>query len=478
MDEYQVPSPRPINPRRRRRTKMDIFKESYLPVVLVAATIIFIIVTIIGASVQNIKRKQLAQQENKANSVQEEIDTAKLTAEADALIAEAEIYAANYDYTSAIATLQKFSGDIAQFEKLSAQLTVYQDIKSKMVAWTADQVVNLSFHVLIEDPLRAYADKYNSTDYNRNFISTSEFRIILDQLYKNGYVLVNTDHFVNISETTDGIKMEAATLYLPEGKKPLIITQTHVNYYIYMTDGPDEDYLPDKDGAGLASKLIVDADGKLQNQMVDKNGNTVTGEFDLIPILNSFVEQHPDFSYRGAKATIAVTGDEGVFGYRTNPGAKNYLSTETYNKEVEDAKKVAQVIRDSGYKIACYTYSNQPYGGIGIYTLKEDLQKWKDEVTPIVGNVDIFVFARESDLAKNAVYSGEKFQALMDLGFRYYFGFSVDGQQFTSVQPTHFQQSRLMVTGSYLKYRSQWFEGILNPAEILASIRGTIPQPQ
>ena len=43
--------------------------------------------------------------------------------------------------------------------------------------------------------------------------------------------------------------LSSKELYLPQGKKPVIITQTQVNYNTYMVDG-DGDKLPDKDGDG------------------------------------------------------------------------------------------------------------------------------------------------------------------------------------------------------------------------------------
>ena len=39
---------------------------------------------------------------------------------------------------------------------------------------------------------------------------------------------------------------------------------------------------------------------------------------DVLTILEDFIEAHPDFSYRGARGTIAVTGYNGIFGYRTS----------------------------------------------------------------------------------------------------------------------------------------------------------------
>lgn len=48
------------------------------------------------------------------------------------------------------------------------------------------------------------------------------------------------------------------------------------------------------------------------------DGTVTTGDYDLVPILEKFCEQHPDFSYKGARAVLAFTGYEGILGYRTS----------------------------------------------------------------------------------------------------------------------------------------------------------------
>jgi hypothetical protein len=70
--------------------------------------------------------------------------------------------------------------------------------------------------------------------------------------------------------------------------------------------------------------------------MVDANGNTVTGDYDMVPILEKFVAQHPDFSYRGAKAVLALTGYNGLLGYRTHPRAAIYFGEDARNKDIAD----------------------------------------------------------------------------------------------------------------------------------------------
>lgn len=475
MDQMQNNESRPVNPRRRRRSRMDIFKESYLPVIIAGFTLVFVLVTIIGSAVQNSERKRMQEEAEIEASIAAQEEEKRLNEESARLLQQAAEYAATHNYDHAIQSLRSFSGNIEDFPQLSAALQQYTDIKSNMVLWDdPSKVLNLSFQLLIADPIRAFADENYGRAYNRNFVTTEEFRLILDQLYRNGYVLVSLNDIVTTTETENGIEYAAKELYLPAGKKPLILTQTHVNYNIFMTDG-DGDKLPDKDGAGFASKLVTE-NGKLVNQYVDRDGSVVTGEYDLIPILNSFIQSHPGFSYHGAKAIIAVTGYDGLFGYRTNPGAKEWLGTDAYNQEVESAKRIAQAIRDDGFEIACYTYENVGYGDISLTQMQYDLKRWNDEVVPILGTVDIMAFAQISDIGDQAPYTGEKFTELMNAGFRYYLGFCQNGALWADIQPNYFRQARILVTGSNLKYNSQWFDGILDPVQILSSTRGNIPQ--
>ena len=475
MDEMQNNESRPVNPRRRKRTKMDIFKESYLPVIIAGFTLIFILVTIIGSAVQGSQRKKQEEEAAIQASIDAQEEEKRLNEEAARLLTQASACAATYSYDQAIQMLRSFSGNIEEYSQLSAALQQYEDINANLVLWNdPSEVLNLSFQLLIADPIRAFADESYGRAYNRNFVTTDEFCLILEQLYRSGYVLVSLDDIVETVETEDGSAYQAKELYLPEGKKPLILTQTHVNYNTFMTDG-DGDKLPDKDGAGFASKLVLE-NGRLTNEYVDRDGNTVTGEYDLIPILDSFIESNPGFSYHGAKAIIAVTGYDGLFGYRTNPSAKEWLGSDAYTQEIESAKQIAQAIRDDGYDIACYTYENVGYGDMSLTQVQYDLQRWNEEVVPILGTVDILAFAQLSDIGGQTAYSGEKFLELMASGFRYYLGFCQDGVLWADVQPEYFRQARILVTGSNLKYNSTWFTGILDPVQILSSTRGDIPQ--
>lgn len=72
------------------------------------------------------------------------------------------------------------------------------------------------------------------------------------------------------------------------------------------------------DGDGFATKLVVDDEGKVRNEYVEDDGSISVGDYDMVPLIDRFVEKHPDFSYRGAKGIVALTGYNGILGYRTD----------------------------------------------------------------------------------------------------------------------------------------------------------------
>lgn len=465
MDEMTNENPRPVNPRRKKRDPMQIFKEAYLPVVIASVALLLILIFIVGSVSRGIAKRKADKDASAAAASSMAAEKERLDAEAEDILSRAAALAEGYNYSGAVALIDGFSGDISGYEELVQKRQEYAEMQSQMSVWSdPNDVVNLSFQMLIADPARAYVDGNFASAYKDNFVTISEFEKILQQLYDNGYMLVNLDDF--ITTNADG-EIVSTPLYLPQGKKPLIITETNVNYYTYMIDG-DGDGEADKDGAGFASRLVLDESGNITCELVDANGNTLTGAYDLVPLLDAFITQHPDFSYNGAKAILAVSGYEGLFGYRTNPSVKDKKGEVYYNEQIEGAKAIINALRADGYTLACYTYNNTAYGNKNADGIKEDLQSWTDEVTPILGQTDILVFAQNSDIAnEGSVYSGTEYTALKDAGFQYYLGFCGSGTSWTVVNAEFFRQGRLMVTGSNLRNNASWFEGMFVAADVL-----------
>ncbi len=463
MEENQNFNNRPVNPRRRKRSKAQIFKETYLPTIIAGLAMVLILIFIIGSVTRSIQRKNKEKQERYEASIAASIAKQELDSEAATLSDEAAQLAASFDYERAISTIDSFSGNIRDYPELSDKKMQYEAALGEMVLWDdPSKVVNLSFQLLIADPSRSFKDAKYGTSYNKNFITTEEFSNILQQLYENDYILISL---------TD----VSSQLLLPKNKKPLILTQTQVNYYTYMTDS-NGDKLPDAGGAGFASKLISDADGNLTCEMVDATGQTVTGAYDLVPILEAFIETHPDFSYKGARAILAVTGYDGLFGYRTSSAAKDFFGDARYQEEISGATQITQALRNAGYEIACYTYENVAYGSYNAAQITSDLDKWRAEASPILGVVDTLVYARNSDIAgRNTTYSGEKFTVLSEFGFANYLGFCTDGTPWFSKEDDFLRQGRLLVSGSNLAHHADWFSDIFDPQTVLDPSRGTIP---
>ena len=473
LDKSLVEEPQdPNNPRRRRRkSKQQIFKEVYLPPIIVCVCLILVMSFAIG-SVSNLITEKQAEKAAQASQIQESQSAAELEElQYQRIMAEAAEMAANYDYVGAIKKLESF-GDMTSYPEMQSKRAEYVNIQSQLVEHKdVSTIPNLSFHVLMVDPVRAFMDTELGGSYNRNFVTTTEFTKILDQLYANGYVLVDFDSITGSNlDATGNETFFPKSIYLPADKKPIMLTETMVNYFAYMIDG-DGDGLADAKGDGFASKLVIQGN-TVKAEYVDSTGQTLVGDFDFVPILESFIEQHPDFSYQGARATLAVCGYEGVFGYRTNTSYIATKGNDFYNTEVSNASAVANKLRDMGYRIACYTYGNEDYSGWTANQISADMQLWTQQITLVLGNVDTIVFARAKDIQS---YTSNAFDVLHTSGFRYFVAYS-NQQPWAEVNSNYVRQKRLMVTGNSMAWYSNQFNNMFDAASILdVNTRGNVP---
>lgn len=471
MDDMQNEGYRPSNPRRRQRTQMEVFKETYLPVVLAGIAVVLILVFIIGSISRGIQKQKMEEKAKQDALIAQQNEQKRLNEEAEMLLAQAAVLAKDYDYEAALALLNTFSGNAEEFTTLQTAKQEYQDAKDSLILWDdPSKVVNLSFQLLIADAARAFTDRTYSSSFKKNFVTTGEFSRILESLYANNFILVSLDDVFTTEVTESGSTVYVAKpLYLPAGKKPLLLTQTNVNYSLYLVDS-NNDMKPDKGGSGFAHRLVLNPDGSISAEMVDSNGNTVVGDYDLVPILDKFIAQNPDFSYRGAKALLALTGYNGLFGYRTQSAAKQKLGETVYSEEVLGATAIANALRSSGYQLAFYTYENVGYGSRSVAQIKSDLSGWTKEATPILGDIDVLVFAQNSDISAQGAYSGEKYNLLKDNGFRYFLGFCDNGKPWALVNDNYIRQGRLLVGGANIAQHTDWFNGMFD-ASVLDSAR-------
>ena len=459
--------------RRRKPTKEQIFKEAYLPAIIAGVAVILILSFVVGAISNGFKHKKLKDEQAQQSSIAAQQQADEAAAAYQQLLAEAELKATEYDYDGAIAVLNSLTDTSEEVKnELTAKKSAYMNEKSKLVEWKdVNAIPNLSFHVLINDPQRAYADKELGGLYNRNFVTTGEFSKILDQLYNNGYILVDMKSFVASNQDLTGtMNFSYNSIYLPEGKKPVMISETMVNYFEYMIDGND-DGEPDAGGDGFASKLVVDGNGDIKAEYVDSTNQTLTGDYDLVPILETFIKAHPDFVYKGSRATLAVSGSKGVFGYRTDSSYVATKGQEYRDQQAAEAKVVVDALREKGYTIACYTYANVNYRSKSVNEVRTDIQSFTNQAIPILGDVDTIIFAQGVDLDS---YSGNKFDVLYDAGYRYFIGAAQEIE--TQINITYVHQNRLMVTGNALAWHSNLFTNYFDCNVVLdVASRGNVP---
>ena len=128
-------------------------------------------------------------------------------------------------------------------------------------------------------------------------LTVQEFNSILKELYEKDYVLVDIYSLAESGENG----FEKSMISVPVGKKPLIISQRDASYSA-KTDGH-------------VDRLIAE-DGAVATQYTNADGEEVIGVQDVVPAVEEFIRQHPDFSFKGARGIVGVTGYRGLFGYQ------------------------------------------------------------------------------------------------------------------------------------------------------------------
>lgn len=382
-----------------------------------------------------------------ALSATEESDTEETAEPTDltAYLEQAALLAAGYDYDAAILLLKE--SPYAETPETASAIQEYEAIKETLVRMDPKQITHVFFHTLIMDTSKAFDGDHREKGYNQVMTTKDEFMKILQSMYDRGYVLVRLHDIAY--ETTDengNPTFTAGDIMLPPGKQAFVMSQDDVCYYEYM------------EGDGFASRMIVDETNKPVCEMKLDDGSVVTGSYDLVPLLDDFIETHPDFSYRGAKAVIAFTGYNGILGYRT---AASYNTEEykaehpdfDYEKEREEAAKVAACLKENGYELASHSWGHRNMGEISMENFRTDTDKWENEVETLTGDCDIILFPFGSDIGDWHPYdtSSERFQYLYQKGFRYFC--NVDSTRYwVQIGDTYMRQGRRNLDGYRMYY--------------------------
>lgn len=378
-------------------------------------------------------------------SSEEASTEAALPEELQTLLNDADLLAAGYDYDGAIALLTSsaYTGDA----HVTAALAGYEQTKTSLVAANTYEITHVFFHSLIMDTAKAFDGEPTEKGYNQVMTTKDEFMDILQSMYDKGFVLVRLHDVASETTTEDGTKkFTAGAIMLPPGKQAFVMSQDDVCYYEYMK------------GDGFATKLVVGEDGKPTCEMPMDDGTIATGSFDLVPLLNDFIKEHPDFSYKGAKAIIAFTGYNGILGYRTAPSynTDEYRAKNPgfdYEKEREQAAKVAECLKADGFELASHSWGHRNMGEISMENFVADTDKWEAEVETLIGACDTILFPFGSDIGGWKPYASdnERFKYLKSKGFRYFC--NVDSNQYwVQIGSDYMRQGRRNLDGFRMYY--------------------------
>ena len=452
---------------------------------LLTLIVVFLAVILIkDAVIPGIKNHKNNKKPEAQQTVQQNGDGTEAQTEAadsvDDMIAQADLLAAQYDYSGAIELL-KSSSLYTGSQKMQDAAAGYETTRQSCTAYPLDQVTHVFFHTMIKDDAKAFDGDSKEAGYNQVMTTMSEFTKIMESMYEKGYVMVSLHDMCIVNQ--DGTVSQGEIL-LPPGKIPFVLSQDDVSYYHYM------------DGDGFAQKLIVDENGDVKNTYVEDDGSISVGDYDMVPWIDTFVKQHPDFSYHGHKGIIALTGYEGVLGYRTDEVYRTReagrvteyqqkffdehpdFDEAAWQNEVDQATAVANAMKAEGWEFASHTWGHKNASESSLKELKTDNKKWEKYVAPILGKTDMIFFAFGADIGNWEGYTSDnkKYDYYKSRGYRYFC--NVDSSQYwVQITDDYFRQGRRDIDGYRMYYNPEVLSDLFDVSEIWDSSRPT-PVPE
>ena len=268
-----------------------------------------------------------------------------------------------------------------------------------MVYYEGD-LLNIFFHPLVAKPETAFTCGMKDF-FLEWYVTADEYKKILHEFYTDDYVLVHIDDFYDVTHIDGVKKVTAKKILVPEGKKPLVLSVDDLSYYDFVRENASVD------------KLVIDDNGEIAAWSANANGGELSYDLDVVTILEDFIKQHPDFSVRGAKGIIALTGYEGVLGYPTHE-----LKDPGYPKAAEEAIAVVDKLKETGWRFASHSWGHRNLPVVSMARFMEDADLWDSEVRPILGDTDLFIYPFGAGVESQE----ERHKVLRDRNFNLFFG--------------------------------------------------------
>lgn len=335
----------------------------------------------------------MSQFENSNNNTpQEEIEKEK-TREAKRVVVinEANQLVKGYYYQEAI-DLLKSDSEIFN-DKMKSEVKKIEDFMMELKPYIG-RIEHVFFHSLIVYPELAFGPNSSQPQgYNYWMTTALEFQRMLPLLMERGYVLVRISDLYDVDSLGNVTKKD---VYLPEGKRPLLMSIDNVGY-------PET-----RKKEGFASRLFINQNNEVSAIIRNLEGLEIESRTaEVFPIVDDFVKENPQFSYRGAKGLLGITGSWGVMGY--DPKIASEAAT---------AKVIVQRLKETGWEFAnhSYTHADGKYFSENstLEGIKEDTQLFKQWITPVIGESNVFIAPFGITL------KGELYQYFIDEGYAFY----------------------------------------------------------
>jgi len=293
------------------------------------------------------------------------------------------------------------------------------------------ELLNIFFHALVAKPEIAFKGDMKK-HFMEWFVTAEEYKKILDELYLRDYVLVDIKEFYTVTYADNVKTVEAKKFLIPEGKKPVVLSVDDLSYHEHYRKN------------GFVHKLVLDQNGDIAAWTNTSSGGEISYDLDIITITEDYIKQHPDFSIRGARGIIALTGYEGILGYQTQ--AEN-SKTAGYQKEIEDAVKVVNKLKELGWRFASHSWGHLNLPKVPVSWLTYDNKLWDKEVKPILGETDLYVYPFGAGLENIE----EKHKILRDRNFNLFFGVGAGYGYRIGPKSEYIYLSRRNIDGQYFR---------------------------
>lgn len=273
-------------------------------------------------------------------------------------------------------------------------------------------VEHIFFQEIIAWPELAFNGSSREEQMDAEYVTADEFWKVLQELHKNDYVLINlNDVYSEYMTETGHYKIRQNTLDIPVGKKPLVISFDNMNFNENIRQ------------YGFMTRYTIGVDGEIWAEGTDPDGNYVLSQdLTAITLLDKFVNENPTFSHNGAKGCLALTGAQGILGYRTNKSDEETQETRLNRmQEVALVTPIVERLKETGWYFASHTYSRSSLGRMSLEDVKTDAERWFDEVGILVGETQILTYPASSRLdGGDQDAPGPALEYYVSIGFRYF----------------------------------------------------------